>query len=559
MVAVVVDRDTRHAAVFRKESMSPASPMTEPLPPIRHVSAAILSGVFAVALCLAVLLCPTPAGAADPGGLAAPSGGGVLPTAPAVAPRAPAAAHKAPAAARKAPARTPARRGATSRATAPVVTDALCLGACTSGQHAVPVGGILLLRGRHLARGMTVLFPRKAFAASVTTPARMRSSRKGFIVTVPPDAHSGRIVVLAASGLRSRAFGPIRVFAARPPARPQAPSVTAVAPSGSAFDGLGQWIWYVNKSEGGNLDAIAARARAAGVKTVFVKSSDGSTNFWSQFTPDLVAGLHQRGLHVCAWQYVYGTHPAGEAQLGARAAAMADCLVIDAESEYEGKYASAQTYMQTLRAAIGPNYPVGLASFPYVDRHKALPFSVFLGPTGAQFNAPQIYWHEIGVSTDVAMAHTYHENSIYARPIVPLGETYGGTPSVDIFRFRQLSSAYGAKGLSFWDWQETTANGWTALGQPLTPPAGATVDTTVPLFSGGARGDQVVWMQEHLAAAEPQTPVTGIFDAATTAALTAFQAARGMPQSGTTDPASWVALLGLTPVAVDWTANGAPG
>ena len=38
--------------------------------------------------------------------------------------------------------------------------------------------------------------------------------------------------------------------------------------------------------------AIAAQAHAAGVSTVFVKSSDGSTNYWSQFSPQLVAELH---------------------------------------------------------------------------------------------------------------------------------------------------------------------------------------------------------------------------------------------------------------------------
>jgi hypothetical protein len=506
--------------------------------------------------------------AVNSGGLAAPNGVGTVPSAvggatPGGGGSAPGAAGRgatAPVAAKKAKPvahRTPAPRAPAAGSPVPVVTEALCFGACTAGVHAVPIGGNLVLHGHHIGRGMLVLFPTGAVAASVTAGARLRLSRKGFIVTVPAGARSGRITVVSPAGVHSRPFGPIRVIAPRPVVVNALPA--APVPGGSAFQGLGQWIWYVNKSEGGNLDAIAARAHAAGVTTVYVKSSDGSTNFWPQFTPALVAGLHQRGLHVCAWQYVYGTHPAEEAQLGARAAAMADCLVIDAEAEYEGKYSSAQTYIQTLRAAIGPNYPVGLASFPYVDRHKSLPYSVFLGPIGAQFNLPQVYWHEIGVTTDVALAHTYHENRIYARPIMPLGETYGGTPPADIFRFRQLSSAYGATGLSFWDWQETTANGWAALGQPLTPAANAAVDATVPVFAQGGTGDQVVWMQEHLAAAEPQTPTTGIFDATTTAALIAFQASRGLPQSGTTDAATWAALLGLTPVAVDWTASATPG
>ncbi len=159
-----------------------------------------------------------------------------------------------------------------------------------------------------------------------------------------------------------------------------------------------------------------------------MKSSDGSSNYWSQFSPELVAAMHANGLKVCAWQFVYGTNPVGEAELGARAvAAGADCLVIDAEGEYEGHYASAQKYIETLRAKIGPAYPVGLASFPYVDYHESFPYSVFLGANGAQFNAPQMYWKDIGTSVASVYAHTYEQNLIYGRPIAPLGQTYRET------------------------------------------------------------------------------------------------------------------------------------
>ena len=47
---------------------------------------------------------------------------------------------------------------------------------------------------------------------------------------------------------------------------------------------------------------------------------------------------------MCAWQYVYGNHPIAEAEVGAEAVHDgADCLVIDAEGEYEGKYVQAQS------------------------------------------------------------------------------------------------------------------------------------------------------------------------------------------------------------------------
>src|SRR3979411_1047758 len=157
----------------------------------------------------------------------------------------------------------------------------------------------------------------------------------------------------------------------------------------------------MSQSNGGSVPAIAARAHAAGVTTLFIKSSDGSHNYWSQFSPQLVSELHANGLKVCAWQYVYGAAPVGEANLGARAVANgADCLVIDAEAEYEGHYAAAQTYISNLRAKVGPAYPVGLSSFPYVSYHPSFPYSVFLGLGAAQYNAPQMYWKAIGVSVD---------------------------------------------------------------------------------------------------------------------------------------------------------------
>ena len=148
-------------------------------------------------------------------------------------------------------------------------------------------------------------------------------------------------------------------------------------------NGRAMWIWYVSRSAGGNLAAIAADARAAGVDTLIVKAADGVTP-WSQFNRRLVSTFRAHGLHVCAWQYVYGAHPVAEAAAGARAARTgAQCLIIDAEAQYEGRYASAQIYLHRLRAAVGHRYRIGLTSFPYVDYHPAFPYSVFLGPGGA--------------------------------------------------------------------------------------------------------------------------------------------------------------------------------
>jgi hypothetical protein len=358
---------------------------------------------------------------------------------------------------------------------------------------------------------MVVAFPRAPGARiSRNSPgSRLRQTTAGLVVTVPANAHSGRIMVLLAHGRHTSSYGPIYVFQhalhpppVHPPLKPVPTPVTTVAASGTAFDGQGMWIWYLNQSEGGELAAIVTRAHAAGVTTLFIKSSDGSANYWGQFSAQLVAELHASGLKVCAWQYVYGSNPAGEASLGAKAvAAGADCLVIDAESEYEGRYAAAQTYIADLRARVGPAYPVGLASFPYVSYHPSFPYSVFLGPAAGQYNAPQMYWKDIGNSVDTVYANTYIANRMYARPLFPLGQTYGGVSAADLLRFREEAVDYGATGVSFWDWQETPASGWKTLAAPLAPLTSVTPNTEYPELGKGAKGDQVLWMQEHLASA----------------------------------------------------------
>ena len=420
---------------------------------------------------------------------------------------------------------------------------------CFKNPHQVARGGKLVLRGPGLQRGQLVVFTR---AGGRKITSKLRKSHLGLVVVVPPAAKSGRIRVIDRFGRRSNPFGPIFVVKPAPPAAPQA------TPSGTVFDGSGMWIWYLNKSDGGNLDAIAARANALGIRTVFIKSGDGAA-YWDQFSPLVVGGLKQRGLNVCAWQFVYGKVPEDEAAVGAQAVQTgAQCLVIDAETSYEGRYAAAQTYMAKLRSAIAPGYPLALTSFPYVDYHPGLPFSVFLGPGGAGYNLPQVYWKDIGDSVDVAMQHTYVHNRVYGKPVFPLGQSYSDPAPSEMQRFHQLAAVYGSSGVSWWSWQASTDRGWKAIGAQIAPLAGYTPSQDLPLLSKGKKGDEVLWMQEHLASAEPQTPTSGVFDAATDTALRDFQTQRGLAVNGTTDGPTWQALLALQPVAVTWTSNDKP-
>ncbi len=327
------------------------------------------------------------------------------------------------------------------------------------------------------------------------------------------------------------------------------PSPADAARINPAFKGQSMWIWNTPDTEAGNVAKIVARAKRAGLSAVYIKSADG-TNAWQQFTRPLVSTLHAAGLRVCGWQFVYGLRPAAEARAAAAAKkAGADCLIIDAESSYEGRYSPARSYMKELRRLVGAKFPLGFTSFPYVDYHPSLPYSVFLGPGGAEVNMPQIYWRDIGDSVATSVKHTWRENRIYGRPIHPIGQTYQSPSVADILAFRRLAASYKAPGYSWWVWSTTSEKIWTALGRAL-PAISAPQDPGWPLLRSGAKGDSVVRAQQLLASAgAKKLKANGIFGAATVAAVKAFQATNKLTVDGHLGAATW-AKLGKVTVAL---------
>ena len=317
-----------------------------------------------------------------------------------------------------------------------------------------------------------------------------------------------------------------------------APASAAPAGDARAFDGQGMWIYVLAESNGGDVESIARAARARGITTIFMKAGDG-TRHWPQFSRGLVDALHAHGLKVCGYGRIFSRRPRTEARVSARAVLRtgADCFVIDAEAEYEGRYRQARSYVRELRRLIGPDYPVGLTSFPYVDYHPRFPYSVFLGPGAAQFNLPQIYWRAIGDSVDQAVSRTYSWNSVYGRPIRPLGQVWMNPPAAQVARFRELADAYGSPGVSWWSWQSAGRRALRGLTRPLRPGV-APRSPAPPVLRRGARGDVVRWAQRWL-----RVRRTGYYGRATVRAVRRLQAASGLRVTGTLDPPTWSALL----------------
>lgn len=247
------------------------------------------------------------------------------------------------------------------------------------------------------------------------------------------------------------------------PEKRKKPALSSKALRRRPLAGRMMWIWDLPRTKRGSIDAIARSARAHGISTVAIKGGDGRAR-WYQLNRRVVKALHRRGVGVCGWQYVYGTHPIAEARVGARIVRNGvDCLIVDAETEYEGRPGSAKQYVRSLRHRIGRRYPVALTTFPYVSLHSRFPYRQFLGKGGAQYNLPQVYWREIGDPVKRALRRTIRENRRFGRPILPVGQSWRTPSSAQIRRFERIARKHGAAGVSYWVWQHTTRAAWRAL------------------------------------------------------------------------------------------------
>jgi hypothetical protein len=305
-------------------------------------------------------------------------------------------------------------------------------------------------------------------------------------------------------------------------------------------------LWIVNASEPA---AIAAEAQQAGVRTVLVKAADGTTPD-PQLTPALVASLRASGLTVCAWTFAYGAEPAGEAAAAVAAVrAGAQCLVVDAEGQYDSRYGSAQAFVRGLRGALGGAFPIALAGQAETLQHPKFPYSVFLGPGAFQLDMPQMYWRDLGLTVPAAYRVAIAENALYGRPVVPVGQLYGGVSAAEVGQFATLAGEYGS-GASFFDLDSAEPSQLAAVAPRVLPDVRllARASTIRP----GADGDEVLWAQELLDGAGAHLPIGGFYGAQTDRAVAGFQARHGLRASGILDAATWRALLRAHPRVPSW-------
>src|SRR5438132_3951393 len=82
------------------------------------------------------------------------------------------------------------------------------------------------------------------------------------------------------------------------------------------------WVWQFGSTEGGNADAIVARAVDAHLHQLWVRVGDSKYGFYGADTlAALVTRAHARGIAVLAWGFPYLYDPVADANWSAQALA----------------------------------------------------------------------------------------------------------------------------------------------------------------------------------------------------------------------------------------------
>ncbi len=231
-----------------------------------------------------------------------------------------------------------------------------------------------------------------------------------------------------------------------------------------SLEGKGFFTWKIPSCENGDAGAIAAQAKMAGLTHVLIKVANGigayniDPNTGIDYALNLTRALHDQGIQVLGWHYVFGDNPIGEANKAIQRIQQLslDGYVIDAEEEYKqpGKREAAKRFMSQLRSIL-PDFPIALSSYRFPAYHTAFPFREFLEQ--CDYNMPQVYWmkaknagEQLNQCVRQFQAITPH------RPIIPTGAAFrqnGWQPMQgEVLEFLQTAQSLNLSAANFWEW-----------------------------------------------------------------------------------------------------------
>ena len=251
------------------------------------------------------------------------------------------------------------------------------------------------------------------------------------------------------------------------------PPVTDLLPYGK-----GMWIYQPEKTENGDVAAIVAKAKAAGLSHLYVRTGSSWDGFYAgPFLDRLLPAAHAANLLVYGWDFprlssweddVHRAEAAVDYRTPQRQ--RIDGFAADIETRSEGTQITAEAataYGTALRAAVGSSFPL-IATVPRPSPAFSYPYAEVIASFDAV--APMVYWLNRQPDTDVVGA--LRDLAQYGKPVFPVGQAYDGAPEggragvpppEELWRFMRFAQANGAQGVSFWSWQAANAKAWAAI------------------------------------------------------------------------------------------------
>ena len=394
--------------------------------------------------------------------------------------------------------------------------------------------------------GVCALMVVLGLLAVLTTTANLRRPQLGMVAAA--SLLGEQQAPTSTSTTPTTAPRPARVRVAQRGWRAAATSTTlAPGPAvptlkGALPVGKGMWLYNFDRSDGGNVPGMIHRALMTGLTHLYVRTGSTVDGFYAQkYLDKLLPAAHAAGIRVYGWDFPYLTDYRVDVDRAMAAITYhtptgdsLDGFTADIETRSEGVNINAATgtaYGTLLRQRVGNDYPL-IATVPRPNPHLKWPFAEVIQHFDAV--APMVYWLNRQPDSDVIEAMQILKT--IGKPIMPVGQAYdggaeGGRPGVpppaELNRFMQASAELGATAVSFWSWQAANQPAWDTI---QTAPWFTLPVTGTPFTAAQVRGYQTLLTSLGFPVAS-----TGMWDAATIAATSAYQRSAHLPVTGGID------------------------
>lgn len=244
--------------------------------------------------------------------------------------------------------------------------------------------------------------------------------------------------------------------------------------------GKGMWMWKPEQSDGGDVKAMIARAKAVGLTHMYVRTGSSWDGFYAApFLDELLPVAHAAGIRVYGWDFPNLADPATDVERALAAInhvtptkQRIDGFAADIETPSEGTNINVETavaYGDGLRAGAGAGYPL----IACVPRPSAWTKSFYpYWDVVARFDAiaPMVYWLNRQPDSDAAGA--LRDLLPLGKPVFPVGQAFDGAPEggrpgmptpFELQEFMWASSFFGGQGVSFWSWQHADQQTWDTI------------------------------------------------------------------------------------------------